>query len=245
MNSRVVLLSIAVVVVGLFAMPTTVSLYAGQHTFENASKVVSDNGCRKCHGDVYDEMHSALNGVHWKRTSLTPDTQFQCRECHNVTNVSVNYITGTKVNDSAHAATTVSCLACHSDAKGGGGNTNPMHQLAVKYGIWGSFDCGQCHRDTGNPGKYPDAYIIKVNSTITGSDEAHSIYYYKSKYPDNQTEIRLKDANAACIGCHTYTIMDITWKRPGGYNISYNWSNKAFDVWQLNSTTATNTTKKT
>ncbi len=244
LNTRIVILLIAVIVVGLFAMPTTLSLFSGQHTFKNATEAASDDSCRKCHEDVYEEYHSSANGVHWKRTALTPDAQFECRECHDVTNISAKYISNTNIRADAHAATTVSCLACHSAAAGGSFLTNPMHVLAKKtqYGVWDNGDCGQCHLDAASPGPYPDAFIILVNSTITGSNEAHTEFYYQSKYPENQTDIALKEANTACIGCHTHSGINITWVRSVGYNLSADLTTGNWNMsFSLNQTTVNTT----
>ncbi len=211
-----ILLSAAVIFVGLFAMPSTLSLFAGQHTFDTGANV----SCKKCHQDVYEEMSCPANDVHWKRTAITPDKQFQCIECHNVTNVSTNFITNTKESSGAHAATTVPCLACHSGSAGGSYETNPMHVLAGKYTIYKlpGGDCGQCHRNAADPKKYPDAFIININASLTNSSEAHSAYYNESI--NNATF--LKAANAACIGCHTHINVKGTWRRSTGYDMVVN-----------------------
>ncbi len=265
MDSKIVLLSIAVVAVGFFAMPSTVSLFAGQHTFKNASEVAVDNGCRKCHEDVYEETHSPINKLHW-HLSGTKGSQdvFSCQECHNVTNVSTYFQSGIVNTSGAHAATTIACLSCHSSLKGlrsGGGycmschgmtltpgrDQFPMHALAWKYGVGHVSNhpdgkhCGQCHRDAKNPTKY-NVFIKLINATITGADEAHSLYYYKSKYPDNQTTIKLKDANAACLGCHSHAGVNITWKRSIGYDLSVNATDDGMLVNFTGVSTATNTT---
>lgn len=119
MNSKILLLSIAVISVGLFAMPSTLSLFSGQHTF-----VTGDNvACEKCHADIYSEIGGTLNQVH-KTTNLTG-----CQGCHKTNSSSFNatlipsngtgnYSTwaGTNVttNRNAHAAVTLECVACHT-----------------------------------------------------------------------------------------------------------------------------------
>ena len=116
MNSKVLLLSVAVIAIGLFAMPSTLSLFAGQHTFYNGSEVK----CEKCHADIYSELGNSL-----ENTAHTAGVFADCEYCHktNTTNLSVpisgtanaNY-TGTNVtgNANAHAAVTMECINCHT-----------------------------------------------------------------------------------------------------------------------------------
>lgn len=193
MNSKILLLSVAVIAVGLFAMPSTLSLFAGQHTFINGSSV----DCGTCHGDVKQEMSQGISTAH------SDPVLKKCDGCHgkgNLSDVPLTRTTKGNANNTlngAHAATTLECVWCH----------------------------------TGVPGE------------INGSAEAHQPYYYQS-WSNNGT-IKLNGANEACVGCHTHTVMDITWIRPGGYNLTFDWSGKSVTAWSLNATTVTNITKKT
>ncbi len=266
MKSKMLLLSAAVLAVGLFALPATLSLFSGQHTFKNASEVEGDNGCRKCHEDVYEEAHSQINEVHWNLPGAKGSNDvFRCAECHNVTNVSTYFQNGIVNTSGAHAATTIACLSCHSGLKGlqSGGDVCkschngifykkipgtqqfPMHALAFKYGVGHPEldpmkNCGQCHLDVTNPTK-DNVFIKLVNATITGTDEAHTTYYYQSIYP-NQTTIRLKDANTACLGCHSHAGVNITWKRSIGYGLSVNVTGGGMSVNFTGASTTMNTT---
>lgn len=118
MNSRIVLLAISVFAVGIFAMPGTLSLFSGQHTFSN---IASDPYiCRKCHMEVYDELMKDDGGNPRPHSAFTT-----CRVCHRTGNLSdygfyeglfgisgdpsVNFS-----NMGAHAAITVECIFCHN-----------------------------------------------------------------------------------------------------------------------------------
>lgn len=123
MNSRVALLALSVFAVGVFAMPSTLSLFSGQHSFSNNGSDV--DFCRKCHDDVYVEMMwnggDAVAGDH---TGLTT-----CKACHRTGNVSESYPWPEEFGIStsapgydpgidlsamgAHAAVTVECVFCH------------------------------------------------------------------------------------------------------------------------------------
>lgn len=118
MNSKILLLSIAVISVGLFAMPSTLSLFAGQHTFDAPAYV----NCNKCHQDIYDEMTNAgkygLSTAHQSTADIKA-----CKGCHrtgtigsiplNKTNYSGSYSQNVSIAG-AHAAVTMECAGCHS-----------------------------------------------------------------------------------------------------------------------------------
>ncbi|MDO9097961.1 MAG: NapC/NirT family cytochrome c [Candidatus Methanoperedens sp.] len=135
MNSKILLLSIAVISVGLFAMPSTLSLFAGQHTFDKAGNTTI---CAKCHSDIISEIN---NGAFHKSLITAGSSGNECKGCHTTATVAGNLIqrgnqTGngsatvfvglnlgsgnfTQANGTnysvglAHAAVTVECVSCH------------------------------------------------------------------------------------------------------------------------------------
>lgn len=124
MNSKMALLALSVFAVGIFAMPGTLSLFSGQHTFSNNGS--ADDFCRKCHSDVYDEMN-------WYSGSAPPGSHgigklMACKVCHRTGNLSdLGFLDDAGIsgfspgvdpglnvsNTSAHAAVTVECVFCH------------------------------------------------------------------------------------------------------------------------------------
>ena len=177
MNSKVLLLSVAVIAVGLFAMPSTLSLFSGQHTFYNGSSV----DCAKCHADIYSELQDTANLVH-------TTTEFKaCEGCHRTnttaiktlipSNGTANASTWNETNvtgdGQAHAAVTMECINCHSG----------------------------------------------VDEELNGTNAAHTAFYEDAV---NSSTVDMKGANVACIGCHTHAIVNITWTRAVGYNLTSN-----------------------
>lgn len=234
MNSKILLLTVAVIAVGLFALPSTMSLFSGQHTFYDGANVT----CSKCHQDIADELASSENKAH------TSSSKLACEGCHktdvddsdgkyngaNVSNGTWGFnSSGTygTVVFKAHAAVTVECLACH--------------------------------------GYNPTSKFSGVSAMITSSDEAHRIFYYESVSDKeigdisqttiaaasgtnfiwytqaNQTAIKLKGTNTACVGCHTHAVVNITWKRSVGYGLDVDTTSGAMDItaWSVNQTTTT------
>ena len=194
MNSKVLLLSVAVIAVGLFAMPSTLSLFSGQHTFYNGSSV----DCAKCHADIYSEL-SGANGAH------TTNEFKACEGCHRTnttaiktlipSNGTANASTWNETNVSgdgqAHAAVTMECINCHSG----------------------------------------------VDEELNGTNAAHTAFYDGA---NGSSTVDMKGANVACIGCHTHAIVNITWTRSVGYNLT---SNATGAGWNL--TFAMNTSNQT
>lgn len=137
MNNKILFLSIAVLAVGLFAIPNTLSLFSGQHTFDKPGDTAM---CGKCHSDIEDELlagtfHTSLFDP---QSSGTPS----CKACHTTDKVDASTIykgngsgfgpSGVKVGLTvstgnftqangtnitgivAHAAVTVECKSCHA-----------------------------------------------------------------------------------------------------------------------------------
>lgn len=132
MKNRSLLLLIAVVLVGLFALPNALSLFSGQHSFDKAG-----NGtiCVKCHSDVAAELKGS---TYHKFTDTSGE---KCKVCHssgtinsslipsgngtygstanysvglNITNGTFTYTNGTvRTGLRLHAAVTLECVNCH------------------------------------------------------------------------------------------------------------------------------------
>lgn len=135
MKNRTLLLLIAVILVGLFALPNALSLFSGQHSFDKAG-----NGtiCVKCHSDVKAELDASA--YHTFTSGGTPEQR--CKVCHtagtyasnliplgngtngssspvyqvglNITTGNYTYANGTnRTGLGLHAAVTVECVNCH------------------------------------------------------------------------------------------------------------------------------------
>ncbi|HWR26572.1 MAG TPA: hypothetical protein VN316_01715, partial [candidate division Zixibacteria bacterium] len=133
MKNRTLLLLIAVVLVGLFALPNALSLFAGQHSFDKAG-----NGtiCSKCHSDVADELSASA----YHKSISGNASGFKCVACHsagyisssamplgNGSNGTGSYDVGLNLSSGVwsngtgltttfpgiHAAITIECVSCH------------------------------------------------------------------------------------------------------------------------------------
>ncbi|MGB3458136.1 MAG: hypothetical protein WBB08_02340 [Halobacteriota archaeon] len=186
-SSKLVLVAIAIVAVGLFALPSSVSLFSGQHTWYDL-KTSDDSGvlCQKCHADIEAEMVSAGNGVH--TTLHAPGC-----DCHRVNGTGVAVSgpsTGTVPGTTSHAAETIACMLCHENATRTGGN----------YPFAGGFSITKITEAGGGSTIY--------NYTDSGTKAAHN-YFIGQAIADTLME----DSNEACIACHTRVGVNITWTK--------------------------------
>lgn len=180
-SKKTVFLLIALLTIGMYFLPTTLSLFSGQHTFINGTEV----SCRKCHEDIYSQIADAPTGS--PHLSGFADN---CNGCHRTGGILIlfqddltagisqgEHALNITADPNVHAAVTVECVFCHDLIISNSTTSDPQE--------------------------------------IRGSDEAHSSFYDAS----NQSTI-LKGGNEACIGCHTHTMVNITWIRKTGYNMN-------------------------
>lgn len=78
MNTKFTLAIIALIGIGVFALPSTMSLFSGQHTFYNIDATGNQVPCAKCHGDVKAELSGSMATA----GSGAPHARFQCEYCH-------------------------------------------------------------------------------------------------------------------------------------------------------------------
>ena len=136
-GEKIALLLVSVVAVGVFALPSTISLFAGQHTWYRLNGTGDLGGqlpCEKCHADVANEM-KALVGPH---TNELGYGRLECEFCHRTFELTGDQINETRYGKyrytygqvgpnatdvtpgkEAHAASTVPCMYCHSGNKSG------------------------------------------------------------------------------------------------------------------------------
>lgn len=101
MNSKFTLALIALVGIGVFALPSTMALFAGQHSFYNIDATGNQVPCTKCHGDVKAELTSGGSTV---TGTKGPHAEFKCEYCHRSE-------AGMSTGDDAYAKITYSAVA--------------------------------------------------------------------------------------------------------------------------------------
>jgi len=204
-GQKVVLIATAIVALGIFVMPSTVSLFSGQHYWYNISDGGNEVPCEKCHADIAEEMKQ-IAGPH---TGETGHGRFKCDYCHRTfdlndydrapsQNINQSIFsryyytyasgdgTGAQPGVEAHAASTVPCMYCHSGEDVGGYGTHDNY----------ASDCCMCHHD---------------------GDDDH--YYHGNRFYDGGGS----PEECECIKCHPVIDEHALYVPPaGGFNLTAN-----------------------
>lgn len=174
MKGRTVLLALSVFVVGLLAMPTTLSLLSGQHTFYSANTVYY---CKNCHSNIWSELQGDANNT---APPHSGDMFVECKGCHRSGNISTYYfywndvgISGNKEQNlsGAHAAITVECTFCHdmvaANITDPGEAHKPLYDAAITESLLKGANeaCTVCHTDAGAGSLAMNS--SKLNITVT------------------------------------------------------------------------------
>ncbi len=227
MNGRIILIAIVLLAVGVLILPSTVSLFAGQHYWYNINKSGNQIPCEKCHADVFEELNQSISKsrYHDFNNNHKADRE-DCAACHRA-NTSITYAsdnsTTWQAGRQAHAASVVACMLCHE--------WNPQNINSTEVGsvpAAGGFNVSTSL----SPYDY---------GTNNGTYAAHNAFIAEAI--KNST---LQDSNEACIACHTHVAVKIKWehKRALEFNVSlgtsittstgtHNWT---ITEWNLNGT---------
>lgn len=147
--------------------------------------------------------------VYSELSSSDVHSSVRCEDCHVI---ALTY-KGAKVGGDRdiHAAAAPACLDCHD----GSLEAAQWHNFTEK-----PLVCADCHDDGALP------TFGNATSILYGANESHTEFAFNAS-----SATLLKGANEACVGCHTHTYVDITWKRPT--NLSFNASVSPQGVWNV------------
>ena len=189
-SNRIVLMAVAVIALGIFALPSTVSLFSGQHSWYELGAYGSQVPCEKCHSDIADEM--ASTGAH---------KDFPCENCHRTDADVRAYASEEGAGTGAHAASVEDCMICHDFECDG----NYIHDYIA------AADCLACHPMLLPEQLYPPTaggFNLTNAPNDSGTKAAHKAFIVDSK---NST--LMTGTNEACIACHTRVGVNITWTK--------------------------------
>jgi nitrate/TMAO reductase-like tetraheme cytochrome c subunit len=189
-GSKMVLMLIAVVAIGIFALPSTMSMFGGQHTWYD---IASDGvPCVKCHADTYEEFSRSEVHSSFARRDARNDV---CYVCHRA-DPDLTYAKGggSSATPAAHAASTIACMACHEfDAHVQDNNQGPF--------------AGGFEQPSGSPFSYGGVGSPPQGSVI--SDGNHT--RHNACVQGAVDSALMEDSNEACIACHTAIPVEIDW----------------------------------
>lgn len=123
--------------IGIIVLPSTVSIFSGQHQWYYLDNPGSDVPCQKCHADIYEELN--LSSLHKKWGDPSVADTADCEACHRG-NTSVTYAnaSASEPGREAHAATRAECSYCHFNS------SNPYNAPVA-----GGFGLSDLATDTG------------------------------------------------------------------------------------------------
>ena len=110
MGNKLILIGVAIMAIGLIALPQTLALFAGQHNFYDTTNLGATTvqvPCEKCHADIFSELSQpgSVNAVHRSQG---------CEGCHVTTAPTNEGLTqGGASGSDFHAAALPLCLDCH------------------------------------------------------------------------------------------------------------------------------------
>ena len=226
---RIIVMITVFLVIGVIALPSTISLFAGQHLWYGIDAYGNDVPCVKCHADVEDELR--LSGHH---------SALYCEDCHR--GMSINYSSGYRdgsvydpysipLDDGwgAHAASTMACLYCHS---GFGDNADPGQLGNYHAHIELTGNCKRCHfPSAGDPPPVAGGFGVTGNPQDYGNLSAHRPFVLES-----MNSSVLYHANEACIACHTQVTLVFNYTAISGMSVVVNNTyTSANSLWQVES----------
>ncbi len=235
MNSKI-MLYVALMIASLYAMPDTLSLFVGQHTFYNGIGV----RCEKCHSDIQSEMNGyvyekhkeaagnpnyttylSLGGIDYSSNNITSydgriwswnATAKAWQNGSELKNVSLD------INRNGIIDGDEICMLCHNATLSG----TTAHGVTVRV-----CDDDRCHGNRNGSLNNPEILGSSANITAAGYNlsrtNVHQSYYLEAGnqssryvavnafgYPGNAKGSFISKGYWACEGCHTDIIVNVS-----------------------------------
>lgn len=198
-GKNMILLSVAVLAIGLFVLPQTMAMFVGQHTWFSVRTSESQYElCEKCHVNEVAEW-KANTGAH-----ATYNAEHPGCFCHQINETALEEFGLTKDmapgaygKNFEHWNTTGNITG--PDAGWYWRSNNTPHAAVI-------IDCVDCH--------YTEM------QQINNPDSAHYAFWNQTNTVNRTTDDT--DNNTVCMACHTHTHLNITWTRIEGLVITAN-----------------------
>ena len=212
-GKNMILLSVAILAIGLFVLPQTMAMFVGQHTWFSVRTSESQYElCEKCHVNEVAEWraNTANGGAHSQYVTDETDNCF----CHQINETALaNFGLNESMAPGAYGLNFE-----HWNETGnvtGSGEDWYWRSNATPHAAV-IIDCVDCH--------YTEM------EQIENTDSAHYAFWNQTKNADNT------DNNTACMACHTHTHLNITWTRIEGLIIDANHTDASAtgaDAWDV------------
>jgi len=188
---KVLLITATAFAIGFIALPSTVTLFHGQHIWYGLANG-KELPCIKCHADVYIELRQSAH------------RNLSCYSCHRANksivyaNVGTTYINVTP-GVQAHAASVVACMLCHQINATNASRTPGPYAGGFNVTMLGVTSC-----------------YNYSNATYNGIVAAHNPFV---AYSINKSS-PLLDSTEACLACHAAVNVTMTFTTSTGINVT-------------------------
>jgi len=213
-GKNMILLSVAILAIGLFVLPQTMAMFIGQHTWYSVRSPTDEYAmCEKCHINEVAEWNANNdgNGAHSRYVDEYGAGCF----CHqiNETRLAEYNLFENNSNISKFNFTIWSEMDTLNNSSNWAWRPTTTPHAAV------IIDCVDCHWNE--------------SQQIMNTNSAHYAFWNQTKNADNT------DNNTACMACHTHTHLNITWVRLSGINIVANHTDATalpYNAWNISVT---------
>lgn len=205
-GNQIILLAFAIIAIGLFVLPNTMSMFMGQHSWYSVKTAAEQyDMCERCHLAEVGEWKSniARGGAHAAYTNYYGDNT-GCF-CHQINESQLTgWINTSSIDDYGYEffnATGTVNGSIPSSYNNSWRSTNTPHAATTIF-------CVDCH--------------LNASQQLNNTGEAHMAFYRTTL---NASGIGIS-ANTACLACHTMVGLNITMERnDGGFVIYANHTN--------------------
>jgi len=195
------LLSFAILAIGFYVLPSTMSAFVGQHSWYSVRTDTQKKAlCEKCHSAEVAEF-DANTGAHAAYVSNTGET---CSMCHrvNLTRLANEYNIDTSNLTNFNYTIWNETGEVTNTSWSWRNKTTPHAAVTV--------DCVDCH--------------VNATTQLSNQYEAHRPFWNQTT---NASLNPQADTSTACVACHTHTHLNITWVRSSGFDIYGNNTNQS------------------
>jgi hypothetical protein len=213
----IILLGFAVAAIGIFIIPSTLSMFVGQHQWYSVRTAESQYDlCERCHAAEVGEWQANRDrgGAHASyENEGNPDNDPGCF-CHQVNDTRLDeYGIDTSNIDAIgfEIFNETGSLDGSPAAFNTAWRTNSTPHAAI------TIACVDCH--------------LNASSQLNHTNEAHGVLYNASLVAATSVDV---SENTACLACHTMVGLNITMKRmESGITIIANHTNYTGEGWSL------------
>jgi len=182
------LLIIAIIAIGMFVLPTTLSMFAGQHSWYDPDGGVP---CEKCHFLEREELTSGPHAVGYNTSIYNSSNAYtgywsaatvdaRCYGCHQASD--------SFDNNSQHAAVAVACIDCHPWVASELSNESAAHRDFYNNFSTSGSDylqnankaCIGCHTHVGVNISWTRAEYLSYNVTVDATTGTYNVTWNAS-----------------------------------------------------------------